>query len=364
MDFRLSPEQEMLRDGARRFVADHLHREARTGDRASHWAGMAELGWLMLPVPQDCDGLGGGIDDILILAEEMGRGLALEPFLEAALLPAMILDGAGTPEQRQALLPSLATGEVRFAVALHEPRRGFALAPLDTALRANAGGYRLTGAKVGVEEAASADRLLVSALHEGRPVMAVVDARAEGVTRIAYPSIDGRSLSDIRFDNVSVGKEDLLVATGDGIQATIDRAVDHVIVGQCADMLGGMDRAIEMTADYLKIRQQFGQPLASFQALQHGVADMFIDANDARSILYRAASMIDAPPAERHKAVSGCKVKVMETARSVIGAAVHYHGGIGVTTEYGVGHYLRRALLLDQRFGNSAWHFERLVGGV
>lgn len=361
MDFRLSPEQEMLRDGARRFVADHLNLETRAGDRPSHWAGMAELGWLMLPVPQDCDGLGGGIDDILILAEEMGRGLALEPFLEAALLPAMILDGAGTPKQRQALLPSLATGEIRYAVALHEPRRGFALTPQDMALQPDAGGYRLTGAKVGVEEAASADRLLVSALHEGRAMIAVVDIRAEGVTRIDYPSIDGRSLADIRIDNVLVGKDDLLVATGDGIQATIDRAVDHVVVGQCADMLGGMDRAIEMTADYLKIRQQFDQPLAGFQALQHGVADMFIEANDARSILYRAASMIDAPSAERAKAVSACKVKVMDIARMVIGTAVHYHGGIGVTTEYGVGHYLRRALLLDQRFGNGAWHFERMI---
>lgn len=362
MDFRASSEQDMLRDGARRFVSAQLDFDSRAARGASgdHWLEMAEMGWLMLPVPEAYDGLGGGIDDIALIAEELGRGLALEPYVEAGVLPAQLIALAATPEQCATILPELAMGSARVAVALHEPRRGFDLAPLEMHAEPNGGAFRLSGCKVGVEGGVTASHVIVSAKLTGEAALYLVPADSTGIERIDYDAIDGRILSDFTFNDVVVEGARRLVGEMKA-SAAIAQAVDTAIVAQCAEALGGIDRAIELTADYLKIRQQFGQPLAGFQALQHGVADLFIEANDARSIVYRAMSMIDAPASERARAVSACKVKVMAAARDIIGKAVHYHGGIGVTTEYSVGHYLQRALMLEQRFGNSALHFERLM---
>jgi acyl-CoA dehydrogenase len=358
MDFRLSSEQDMLRDGVRRFVTDNLGFDARAANaRSDQWAAMAEMGWLMLPVPEDCDGLGGGIEDIAIVAEELGRGLALTPYVEAAALPARLIDLAASDDQRKAILPDLALGTTRIAVALYEPRGRFSLVPQTVLVDQ---GMRLSGTKVGVEGGAAAGQLIVSAQLGDETELFLIDSNQPGISRSDYDAIDGRCLSDFSFADVEVSAQERL-AGGTDVVSAIEQAVDEAIVAHCAEAVGCMDRAIEQTAEYLKIRQQFGQSLASFQALQHGVANLFIEANDARSILFRAMSKITATPDERRRAVSGCKVKVMEAARATIGQAVHYHGGIGVTTEYSVGHYLRRVLFLAQRFGNSAHHFERIM---
>lgn len=358
MDFRLSSEQEMLRDGVRRFVTDNLGFDARaTNDGSDQWEAMSKMGWLMLPVPEDCEGLGGGVEDIAIVAEELGRGLALTPFVEAGALPARLIDLAGSDDQRKAILPDVALGATRIAVALYEPQGRFSLVPQTVVLDQ---GLRLSGTKVGVEGGASAGRLIVSARGSAGTELLLIDCDLQGISRTDYDTIDGRSLSDFTFGEVAVSAEERL-SSGQDAQSAIEQAVDEAIVAHCAEVVGCMDRAIELTAEYLKIRQQFGQPLANFQALQHGVANLFIEANDARSILFRAQSKIGAPADQRRVAVSGCKIKVMEAARATIGQAVHYHGGIGVTTEYSVGHYLRRVLFLAQRFGNSAHHFERIM---
>jgi alkylation response protein AidB-like acyl-CoA dehydrogenase len=363
MDFRLSSEQGMLRDGARRFVGatlDFHSRAAAYNDEQDHWNKIAELGWLMLPVPAAYEGLDGGIDDIAIIAEELGRGLALEPYVEAGFLSAQLMTLAGTAEQCAAILPDLAMGTARVAVALYEPQQGFNLSPDKSQAERDGDGMRLSGTKVNVEGGVTATHIMVSAVLESAPTLFLIPTGAAGIERIDYDAIDGRILSDFVFTNVALAVSDQLTGEVDALSA-IAQAVDLAIIAQCAEALGGMDHAIELTAEYLKIRQQFGQPLANFQALQHGIANLFIEANDARSIVYRAMSMADAPPAERARAVSACKIKVMEASRTVTGKAVHYHGGIGVTTEYSVGHYLRRALMLEQRFGNSAYHFERMM---
>ena len=364
MDFRFSSEQDMLRDGARRFVAQHLDFDARRtceGKRTGDWAEMAGLGWFMLPVGEESGGLGGPPEDIAIIAEELGRGSADVPFIHTALLPARLIEQAGSAGQRAAHLPSLMDGTIRYAAALQDAGAGFVLQPRFSHAHRSAGDhYLLTGHKVLVVGGDVADAFVVSAMVDRAVALFVVDGGASGVVRRDYDAIDGRRMSDLQFDNVVLREANRLGGAED-VSAMIEAAVDESILALCADTLGCMDKAIEMTASYLNMRQQFGQPLGHFQSLQHGVANLFIEANDSRSLLYRAIAAFGQAASQRRRAVSACKVKVMEAGRSVTGAAVHFHGGIGVTTEYAIGHYLRRVLVTEQMFGNSQHHFERYL---
>lgn len=366
MDFRFTEEQDMLRDGARRFVADKLDYAARgkqitTGE--DRWSDFAELGWLMLAVPEAAGGLERPLEDIAIIAEELGRGIAREPFVCGGFLPARMLALAGAAEEA---LQALAAGERRYAVALHETSRRFSLDGLDTVASPQAdGSYRLSGRKTLVLGGGEADRLIVAARtgEEGAPALFLVDADAEGVARKGYRTIDELNAVDVTFDGVALPAAALLAGSGTA-SAILDQALDEAIVLLCADALGCMDRAIEMTAEYLGIRKQFGQTLASFQVLQHGVADLFIEANDARSMVYRALAACAGDAEGRARAVSACKIKVMEAGRFVAGQAVHFHGGIGMTTEYPVGEHLRRILVAEQLFGNQQHHFERYMAAA
>jgi acyl-CoA dehydrogenase len=364
MDFRLSSEQNMLRDGARRFVAQHLDfdaRRTREGKQAGDWAEMAGLGWFMLPVGEESGGLGGRPEDIAIIAEELGRGIADVPLIQAALLPARLIEQAGSAAQRDAYLPSLMDGTMRFAAALQDAGAGFALQPRFSHAQRSAGGhYVLAGRKMLVLGGDVADVFVVSAMVDQAVALFVVDGAASGVVRRDYDAIDGRRMSDLQFDNVVLSESARLGGAAD-VSAIIEAAVDESILALCADTLGCMDKAIEMTASYLNMRQQFGQPLGHFQSLQHGIANLFIEANDSRSLLYRAIAAFGQAAPQRKRAISACKVKVIEAGRSITGAAVHFHGGIGVTTEYAVGHYLRRVLVSEQMFGNSQLHFERYL---
>lgn len=367
MDFRLTEEQEMLRDGARRFVTDKLDYASR-GKRVTSgedcWADFAELGWLMLAVPEAAGGLGRPLEDVALIAEELGRGLAREPFIGSGYLAARLLDLADAPAE---MLEALAIGSSRYAAALYETPRRFSLDGLDTLAAPQAdGGYRLSGRKTLVLGGGEADRLIVAARSGPGSAAAlfVVDADAHGVRRHAYRTIDELNAVDIDFDDVALPASALLAAA-DRAPSMLDQALDEAIVLLCADAVGCMDRAIEMTAEYLAIRKQFGQPLASFQALQHGVANLFIEANDARSMVYRAvAACSGGDIRDRQRAVSGCQIKVMEAGRLVAGQSVHFHGGIGMTTEYPVGEHLRRILVAEQLFGNPQYHFERYMAAA
>lgn len=366
MDFRLTEEQDMLRDGARRFVAeklDYATRAKRIASGEDSWAAFAEMGWLMLAVPEAAGGLERPLEDVALIAEELGRGLAREPFITGAYLPARLLALAEAPEEK---LQALAAGELRYATALYETQHRVGLNGLGTiADPLVGGGYRLSGRKTLVLGGAEADRLIVAARvsEETGPSLFEIDAAAPGIVRTAYRTIDEVNAADIAFEDVPL-PADALIAGGNAARAMLDQAVDEAVVLLCADAVGCMDRAIELTADYLKIRKQFGQPLSTFQALQHGVANLFIEANDARSMVYRALAACAGDPAGRARAVSACKIKVMESARLVAGQAVHFHGGIGMTVEYPVGEHLRRILVAEQLFGNPQDHFERYMAAA
>ncbi|MEN3977142.1 acyl-CoA dehydrogenase [Emcibacter sp. SYSU 3D8] len=347
MDFTLNSEQAMLRDSARRYLAQ----EAGAG-----WHGYAELGWLAIAAPEDAGGLGGSVADLAVLAEEMGRALSPDPFIDGAVLATRLVDRLMAGDARTALLCEMIAGSRRLAPALYEPGSRYQLVPRLTAER-DGGTYRLSGTKLLVMGGSGADDLLVTAALGGGVGLFLVGREQAGVDCRDYRTVDGRDCADFRFD-VAVAADNLLSPDAFDV---IEDALDEARLCLCADMLGGMDNAIEMTAEYLKTRSQFGQKLANFQALQHSVADLFIDADSVRSSVLRAISAFGRGRAERRKAISGCWVNTFETAKRVTGMAVHLHGAIGFTTEYRVGHYLRRAIVSERRFGDVETHLARYM---
>lgn len=361
MDFRLNQEQQMLRDSARRYIESEQHFENRrqhvAGKRTDSWSQLAELGWLSLLAPEDVGGLGGKLEDLVILSEEIGRGLLLAPFIGGAILPMRIIDRSGSAQHRNALLPAMATNQTRVAVAVYEPGRRYELCPDARAVCLSDGSYRLTGSKILVSGGGEADRLIVSAQVESGPAIFLVSTDRAGVSRRVYQTLDDAEATDFGFDAVAVSAAELLVGPATAL-TLLEDSLDDAIICLCAETLGCMERAIELTAGYLKIRTQFGRPLADFQALQHTMAEMFIEANNARSMLYRALAAKDTA---RHKAISGCKIKVLQAAKWVTGTAIHLHGAIGVTSEYPVGHCLRRVTIAERTYGDAEHHFQRYL---
>lgn len=372
MDFRLSPEQELLRDSARRYFAGQggVVAHARVSGPAAGreaWSRFAEFGWLAMPVPEAAGGLGASLEDMAILCEEMGRGLAPVSFVAGALLPARILARCREDDAGATLWSAFAANSTRVAAALHEPDRRYELRPLTRASVGPDLAWSLSGAKSLVPAGAQADRLIVSAVVEPAGAAAedlalfLIETDRPGVERRVYETLDGVSVADFAFDAVRISECDRLRPVEDACRVLED-ALDEATIGLCAETLGCMDQAIELTAGYLKIRRQFGKALAEFQVLQHAVAEMSIDANSARSLLYRAMAAIRAPRRERQRAVSGCAIRLMQLAKSVTGSAVHLHGGIGMSCEVPVGHLLRRVLVSERLLGDREHHLARYLG--
>lgn len=361
MDFALSPEQDMLRDSARRYLANDFAARRRRGEAAdgARWRDYADLGWIALLGPEDAGGLGGEIEDVLILAEEMGCALSLQPYVASAILAIGLVDLVAGGQQRLDILGEMTSGERRFAPALYEPGRRYMLAP-ELRAAASGAGYRLSGAKTLVVGGAGADGMLASArLDDGAVGLFLVPMDNAGVFVTPYALIDDGGAIDARFDQADLGPDALL-----GIVSVdaIDDVLDEARLAQCADALGALERAIEITAEYLKTRTQFGQPLANFQALQHSVVEMYIEADSIRSSLYNAIAAFDrGGREERRRAVSSCWVKTFDAAKGIAGMAVHLHGGIGMTTEYPVGHYLRRIMVSERSFGDVEHHLARYM---
>ncbi|PQM26961.1 acyl-CoA dehydrogenase [Sphingopyxis lindanitolerans] len=348
----------MLRDSARRYLADDFAARQR-GDQAAAWRGYADLGWLALLAPDDAGGLGGDIEDVLILAEEMGRALSLQSYVASAILATGLVDLVASGQQRLDLLAAITSGDQRFAPALYEPGRRYLLEP-ETRAAASGSGYRISGAKSLIAGGPGADALLVSArLDDGSIGLFLVALDEAAASASHYATIDDGGASDVWFEQLDLGADALLGVT---TVAAIDDVLDEARLALCADALGALERAVSITADYLKTRTQFGQPLANFQALQHSIVDIHIDADSIRSSLYNAiATFHRGARNDRRRAVSSCWVKTFDAAKGIAGMAVHLHGGIGMTTEYPVGHYLRRVMVSERSFGDVEYHLARYM---
>ena len=364
----------MLQDSATRLLAEQCTFEQRQAHLAEPpgysralWSQFAEMGLLGLPFAETDGGFGGGPVDTLIVMSALGRCLAPEPYLASVVLGGGLLRDAGSDAQRAASLPAVAAGTLTLALAHTETPARFELAHVEASARKDGRDWVVSGLKRFVVSGDSADRLIVSARTHGGTADAdgislfLVDADAPGVTRRGYRTQDHGRAADVRLDSVRVDASALIGAVGAGLPI-IERAVDVAIAALCAEAIGVMERAHELTVEYLKVRKQFGVAIGSFQALQHRAVDMLVAIEQARSMALYAAMMCEEPDAAlRSNAISAAKVQIGKSARFVGQEAVQLHGGIGMTEECQVGHYFRRLSVIEILFGDTAHHLRRFA---
>uniref|UniRef100_UPI0003B2EBDD acyl-CoA dehydrogenase family protein n=1 Tax=Ideonella sp. B508-1 TaxID=137716 RepID=UPI0003B2EBDD len=375
----LSDEQRMLQDSVVRLLAERCdfdqrkaHLAQARGYSEALWAQFAEMGLLGLPFPEEDGGFGGGPVETLIAMQALGRSLAPEPYLPTVVLAGGLVRELGSPAQRASVLPAIAEGRLTLALAHAESAARYDLAHVGTIARADDHGWVLSGAKRFVLGGDSADRFIVSARTSGGVGDAdgislfLVDADAAGLTRRGYRTQDHSRAADLRLADVRVPDSARLGAPGCALPA-LERTVDVAIAALCAEAVGVMERAHELTVDYLKVRKQFGVAIGSFQALQHRAVDMLVAIEQARSMAYYAAMMCTEPdPSLRARAISAAKAQVGRSARLIGQEAIQLHGGIGMTEECQVGHFMRRLSMIEILFGDSAHHLRRLAceGGL
>jgi alkylation response protein AidB-like acyl-CoA dehydrogenase len=327
---------------------------------------------LGLPFSETDGGLGGGPVETMIVAEAFGRALVLEPYIPTVLLAGGCLRLAGTPAQRSDLVPRIVEGTELLAFAHVERQARYNLADVTTTAQrpAASADWTLNGAKSFVLHGDTADKLIVSARVSGRQrdrsglALFLVDSNAPGIARRAYVLQDGMRAADVTLSNVRVSSDALLSTAGDALPI-IERVVDCAIAALCAEAVGAMTRAHELTVEYLKMRKQFGAPIGSFQALQHRAVDMLVMIEQARSLSMYATMMAEDPdPKARAHAVSAAKAYVGRAGKLVGEQAIQLHGGIGVTEECAVGHYYRRLTMIDILCGDSAHHLAAVAASA
>lgn len=371
MDFAYSEEQQMLADLVGRFVERDYgfdrRRALAIGERGfseENWQQFAQMGLLGLNVPTEYGGMGATPIETLIVMEAFGRGLVLEPYVSTAVVGASLLAAAGSEQDKRELLAAIAEGHRRITLASLEAEGRFDLSHVGTTARAAADGWVLSGSKAVVLDGDSADLLLVSARTRGAQTdrqgisLFLVPASAPGVRVRGFPCIDGRRSAELTLENVLVPAARMLGEPGRAY-AAIESAVDRGIAALCAEAVGAMARLVELTAEYLRTRKQFGKPIGTFQALQHRAVDMLVALEQARSMAFAAAAGVDSPDAaERRRAVSAAKAMVGISGRAIGQAAVQLHGGMGMSDELPVGHYFKRLTCIDLSWGNAEHHIE------
>lgn len=368
MDFNLTDEQQMLRDAVRRFAQEQYTFEARRrwlesepGFGHENWRSYAELGWLALGLPEDVGGLDCSFVETALVMEEFGRVLALEPYASSAILCARIVDVSGNGEHRAELLPALGEGKLRMALVHSEADARYNVATVQSTTAKRSGdGYVLDGVKTLAFDAPAASQLIVSARLDDGFGLFVVPRDASGVSLNAYPLIDGMHAADVEFKAVRLPASALLVEPARAL-GVLEEAIDRTVLAQVAEALGAMEAVLEITNAYIKQRVQFGQPIGKFQALQHRMAEMFVEVQETRSILYRGMALLDAAPAERKRAISSAKVVASNAAKFVGAQGIQLHGGIGMTEEYAVGHYYKKLIAFEKRYGDTEYHVGRYL---
>ncbi len=370
MDFTYTEEQTQFSDALRRWVEKDYTFEQRKGIvtskegvSAKAWSTLTELGMTALPIPEAQGGFAGSAVDMLVVMQEIGRGLIIEPYF-ATVFGAEFLKLAGGQE---ALLEQVASGELKLACALGEKQSRHDLTDIGTKASANGDGFILDGTKTVVLHGAQAGQLIVSARTAGAQrdsngiSLFVVPADTAGVSLREYRTIDSQRAADINFANVQVPASALLGKAGAGFEI-LDAAADYGTALLCAEAIGAMEALNAATLDYLKTRQQFGVPIGKFQALQHRMADMFMQLEQARSMATLAAVKVSSgDAAERRRTVSAAKARIGEAMKYVGQQAVQLHGGMGVTNELPAAHHFKRLTMIELTLGDTDHHLARFV---
>jgi len=372
MDFSFTEEQSMLRDTVASFLQDKYDFETRRGIvkseagwRPDYWKAFAEeLGILGAPFSEELGGLGGGATENMIVLEEFGKALVVEPYLGTVVIGGGFLKHSGYAGASD-LIGKIIAGEVVTAFAYAEPQGRYTWSDLKTTAKKEGAGYVLNGHKAVVVGAPWASHLIVTARTGGAQRDAdgvsvfLVDKNAKGVVTRNYPTVDGQRAAEVFFENVSVGADALIGPEGAGLPL-VEKVLDEATVALCAEAVGVLRKLHEGTLEYTKQRKQFGQPIATFQVLQHRMVDMFIQVEQAVSMTYMSTIKVDdADAAERAKAVSAAKVQIGRACRFVGQNAIQLHGGMGMTDEMAIGHYFKRATIIEGLFGSVDHHLRR-----
>jgi len=371
MNFAFTEEQTLLQDSLMRFVQKEYTFEKRLAIQKSSegysravWGQLAGMGVLGLPFAEEYGGFGGGAAETLIVMQAIGSGLLVEPYLATVVLGGGLVHALGDPAQKQ-MLPPLAEGRLMLAFAHGEPRSRYALAQVETRAAREGKGWKLSGGKAVVLHGAQADRLIVSARTGGAAndetgiSLFIVDRGAAGMSVRDCRTIDGLRAAEVGLNDVRVDAQALLGAEGGAFPA-IDRVSDAGAAALCAEAVGVMETLNAQTLDYLKTRQQFGQPIGRFQVLQHRAADMFIHCELSRSMALLAAMKAAGSHAgERRRAVSAAKVQIGRSGRFIGQAAIQLHGGMGVSDELVASHYAKRLTMIDFWLGDTEHHLAR-----
>ena len=373
MNFELSEEQKMIQQSVERFVQENYDLPKRVeisskdpGYSQEYWGSMAELGWLGLPFEEKDGGFGGNQIDTLVIMEQFGKGLVLEPFIANVVLGGGAIQIGGSEELKKEMLPGLIEGSKQMTLAYAEQQSRFDLEDVATSARQEGDKFIINGQKSMVLNAESADHIVVVTRTSGGQVdeegitLFLVDSNAKGIELQNFPTVDGLRASEITFDNVEVSSERMIGELGKGFD--ILRVVsNNAILAVCAEAVGAMEILYKDTVEYTQQREQFDHPLSDFQVLQHRMVDMFMEYEQCKSLLFRATMETIQDPVLAQRTIHALKHLIGKSGIFVGENAVQLHGGMGVTEELRIGHFFKRLLVIDSQFGNADFHLDKFT---
>lgn len=373
MDLAYTTEQDMLAESIQRFIATEYDLSNRKnlvasdlGYSTQHWQTFAELGWLGMSIPEAYGGLGGDLVDTMIMFEEFGKGLVLEPTLSSLVLFAGALELAGSNVHKHHYLPALGAGDLTGCLAYVEADEPTNFNFVATTALKTGDHYQLNGTKSVVLNAASADVILVSARTEGQATdergisLFLVPGDSEGLLRKDYPTVDGLRASEVLLENVRVPASALVGAEGAASQ-TLNTVINRGILAISAEAVGAMAVLYQSTIDYTKQRVQFDHPLSEFQVVKHRLTEMFIEYNLAKSLCMKATMLLNQSSGDAQRHIHALKFLIGKTSRFVGQNAVQLHGGMGMTEDLAIAHYFKRLMMIDATFGHTDIHLDAFV---
>ena len=373
MNFELSEEQKMIQQSVERFVQENYDLTNRVkissedpGYSQEYWTAMAELGWLGLAFSEEEGGFGGNQIDTLVLMEQFGKGLVLEPFLANIVLGGGAIKRGGSPAIKESILPNLIEGNLQVTLAYAEEQSRFDIEDVATAAREDGSNFIINGKKSMVLNAESADKIVVVTRTSGSQVdedgisLFLVDATSKGIERENFPTVDGLRASEITFTDVEVSSGNLIGEKDKGF-SILQAVVNDAILALSAEAVGAMEVLYKDTVEYTQQREQFDHPLSDFQVLQHRMVDMFMEYEQCKSLLLRATMETVQDPILAQRTVHALKHLIGKSGIFVGESAVQLHGGMGVTEELRIGHFFKRLLVIDSQFGNSDFHLDKFT---
>jgi|TARA_B110000438_G_scaffold301173_1_gene355387 alkylation response protein AidB-like acyl-CoA dehydrogenase len=373
VNFSYTEEQLMLQSMVQKFVQKDYDFDTRNkivasdkGYSEDNWQTFAELGWLSVPFTEEDGGFGGSAVDLIVMMEEFGKAILVEPFVPTAVFCGALVSSLGNDSQKADLIEKIMGGSLQLACAHVEQSGRYNPASISTTAATEGDSIVLNGEKISVLNGANADKLLVVARESGETTakegvsVFIVDASNEGVGIQSYTNVDGKNAAKITLTSVKISVDSRLGAAGKALPG-LESGIDRATLAVCAEAVGSLEALLKKTVEYSKTRKQFGTPIGTFQALQHRMADMFIECQLARSIVIMAAMSLDSndSDAEKSKAISAAKSRIGKAIRKVGQESIQIHGGIGVTNELDISHLFKSVTALDVMFGNSDYHTKR-----